>query len=485
MKSRLLLLCCLSASLLATSFARPAAAAFPSSEPYIGLFGGGHLAVRDWDLGNPATRPLNVWPKSSADVGLRLGWQLSETLAVEAGLGWMPLTSTAGKSNNALRYDLDLLWHVLPTNWSPFVVAGLGAYQSLSGGDLGSDVDPQVHLGVGVRGLVLPWLALRAEARAMVTDGTDKAGDYNTNITAGVDIFFGAHGPKIADRDGDGIADDKDKCPDAKGTVELEGCPPKTAADRDGDGIADDQDKCPDVKGIAALAGCPDRDGDGIADDKDKCPDVKGLAALAGCPDRDGDGVADADDKCPDVKGKAELKGCPDRDNDGVADADDKCPDLFGTANRKGCPDRDGDGILDADDKCPDVAGVIEAQGCLPKAAEKFAGVIKGINFDTGKSEILKSSFKLLDGAIAVLKQFPSMRLRIEGHTDNVGKEEDNLKLSQARADAVRDYFVKNGLDKERFVAEGNGDRKPRADNSTPKGRAENRRIEFAVVGAQ
>ena len=455
---RLLLTACV-ASLL---FAAPAFADYPEQEIYLGLFGGVHLPERNWDFGddNLNPQPLPTW---SGDMGVRLGYQLAKRWAVELGVGYLPITADVGGKTHAFRYDADVLYHFFDSNWTPFVVAGFGAYHS-TGGALGKDVDPQLHAGIGVRGLILPWLALRAEAREMWTDGFDAANAWNLGVTGGVDIFFGGKKSEPA------------PAPVAKAVED----------DRDHDGILDADDKCPDVAGTKELQGCAapaDRDHDGILDADDKCPDVAGVKDLQGCPDKDDDGIADSEDKCPDVKGKAETKGCPDSDGDGVADADDKCPTLAGTANRRGCPDRDGDSVLDADDKCPDVAGVKEAQGCLPKAVQAFAGVIKGINFDTGKATIMKSSHKTLDGALPVLKQYLSLRLRIEGHTDNVGEPAANQKLSQERAEAVKLYFEKAGIDGSRFETVGVGDAKPIADNKTDKGRAQNRRIEFAVIG--
>ncbi len=447
---------------MSTLFAVQAFADYPENEVYLGLFGGVHLPERNWDFGDDTQNPQPL-PTWSADMGVRLGYQLSKRWAVELGAGYLPITADLGGKSHAFRYDADVLFHLLTSDWTPFIVAGFGAYHS-TGGALGKDVDPQVHAGVGVRGLILPWLALRAEAREMWTDGFDAANAWNLGVTAGVDIFFG--GKK----------------------AESKPAPVVVENDRDHDGVLDVDDKCPDVAGTAERAGCPapaDRDGDGILDADDKCPDVAGKKELNGCPDKDGDGIADGDDKCPDVAGKKELAGCPDSDNDGIADADDKCPTLAGTANRRGCPDRDGDGILDADDKCPDIAGVKEADGCLPKAVQAFAGVIKGINFDTGKASIMKSSHKVLESALPVLKQYASLRLRIEGHTDNVGDSAANKKLSQERADAVRTFFAEHGIEANRFETVGFGDSKPIADNKTKPGRAQNRRIEFAVIGAQ
>ena len=116
--------------------------------------------------------------------------------------------------------------------------------------------------------------------------------------------------------------------------------------DKDGDGIADDLDLCPDFAGLKSLNGCPDSDGDGIADFQDKCPNTIGSKDMMGCPDTDGDGVADIDDKCPDVAGVKTNEGCPeeapDRDGDGVPDNLDACPDLAGDATT-GCPQNDND----------------------------------------------------------------------------------------------------------------------------------------------
>ena len=83
-----------------------------------------------------------------------------------------------------------------------------------------------------------------------------------------------------------------------------------------------------------------DRDGDGVLDADDKCPDVAGIASLQGCPDKDGDGITDADDKCPDIAGVSRYQGCPipDTDGDGVNDEEDKCVNEVGPASNFGCP---------------------------------------------------------------------------------------------------------------------------------------------------
>lgn len=118
--------------------------------------------------------------------------------------------------------------------------------------------------------------------------------------------------------------------------------PEPEVLDRDGDGILDAEDLCPDTPGVVALNGCPDRDGDGIADSSDKCPDTPGIAEFEGCPDTDGDGLQDSEDKCPEEAGPVDNEGCPitDRDGDGINDEADNCPDEPGTVANNGCPEK-------------------------------------------------------------------------------------------------------------------------------------------------
>lgn len=107
---------------------------------------------------------------------------------------------------------------------------------------------------------------------------------------------------------------------------------------------------------------------------------------------------------------------------------------------------------------------------------------LKEVLFDTGKSTLKPSSSKQLNELYEVLKLKSTMEVEIQGHTDNVGKAEDNLKLSEARARAVVDYLVKKGINPKRLSAVGYGDTRPVADNSTEEGRAKNRRTFLRVV---
>lgn len=302
-----------------------------------------------------------------------------------------------------------------------------------------------------------------------IADNDDKCPDV-----AGLATLMGC-----PDRDGDGIADNDDKCPDLKGPAVTMGCP-----DRDNDGIMDTDDECPDVKGIAAMKGCPDTDNDGITDAKDKCPREAGPAATMGCPDRDGDGITDKDDKCPGDKGPATTFGCPDRDGDGVADKDDACPDKRGDSAHKGCPDSDGDGIFDDTDRCPDKPGVAALRGCPEIKKEdkaKLERAIKLVQFESGKAVLLKKSYAVLDEVVAVMNQYSEYSLNISGHTDNAGDDKMNQDLSARRAKACYDYLTSKGIAAARMAHTGYGETKPVADNKTAAGREQNRRVEFEL----
>jgi OmpA-OmpF porin, OOP family len=250
--------------------------------------------------------------------------------------------------------------------------------------------------------------------------------------------------------------------------------------------------------------GYGDRDGDGIKDNVDKCPDdpedKDGFEDADGCPDLDNDkdGIPDKTDKCPndpeDKDGFQDEDGCPDPDNDGdgILDKVDQCPndaeDKDGFQDEDGCPDPDNDkdGFLDKDDKCPNEPGVAP-DGCPRKynlvvVTEKKIELKQTVFFDFNKASIKSVSFALLNDVAQAMVDNPKIKVEIGGHTDSVGNDAFNLKLSQQRAESVRTYLIKRGIDSNRMVPKGYGENVPIADNRTEAGRSQNRRVEFLIT---
>ncbi len=307
------------------------------------------------------------------------------------------------------------------------------------------------------------------------------------------------------DSDGDGVPDYLDECAGtpvaAYGMIDEKGCP----IDSDGDGVPDYEDECPDTPaemyGFVDEKGCPlDTDGDSVPDYKDECPETlpeaRAFVDEKGCDkDSDGDGVPDYLDKCPDTPVEAygfiDETGCPiDTDEDGVPDYIDECPDTpaaaRGHVDEKGCEkDTDGDGVPDYKDMCPDVAGTAINKGC-PEESKEIVNIFKkamqGIQFETGKSNIKPSSYGILDQVAQVFIDNPNYTAEVQGHTDNVGKPAANMKLSDDRANAVREYLINKGIEENRLTAKGYGDTMPIESNATAKGRSLNRRVEFDLT---
>jgi len=234
-----------------------------------------------------------------------------------------------------------------------------------------------------------------------------------------------------------------------------------------------------------------DADGDGLNDDVDKCPNEAGPASNNGCPvkDRDGDGVNDDVDKCPDVAGLAKYEGCPipDTDKDGLNDEEDKCPNEAGPASNNGCPvkDRDGDGVNDDVDKCPDVAGPASNNGCpeIPKVSaevNKMVSSTGNISFSAGSTKLSAKSTASLSNIIKIMKDDPGLKLKLKGYTDDTEKD-DNMQISEGRANAVKAYLVSKGISEDRITVEGFGSTTPIGDNTTA-GRTKNRRVELEVT---
>jgi outer membrane protein OmpA-like peptidoglycan-associated protein len=317
----------------------------------------------------------------------------------------------------------------------------------------------------------------------------------------------------IRDQDQDGVIDRKDHCPDDPGVLASLGCPDKDkdnvpdkddacpgqpglalnkgCPDSDGDGVADREDACPAQKGVATLYGCPDTDHDSIIDKEDACPDSPGLKKFKGCPDTDLDGIVDPDDPCPLARGVAKYHGCPDTDGDGVHDGIDLCREVPGPFQNKGCPwrDSDNDGVIDKQDSCVNTPGVAAFKGCPPpvRLAPTEKRIVQKayatLEFEAGKDIIRRSSYPSLDALARMLMFHKSeWQLKLSGHTDNEGTNEDNLRLSEMRTRAVQGYLVKQGIPEGNIIVEWFGESRQISENTTLAGRQKNRRVEMTIL---
>lgn len=232
-----------------------------------------------------------------------------------------------------------------------------------------------------------------------------------------------------------------------------------------------------------------DSDGDGVPDGFDRCPGTAPGVDVDrfGCElDSDGDGVADSADRCPGTPAGAPVdsSGCPsDSDGDGVADGQDECPDTVRGAavDERGCElDSDGDGVVDRQDRCPDTrrGAQVDVRGCEIREEIRLPGV----NFETNSARLLPGAGQVLDDAAATLERNPGIIVEVAGHTDSDGAAAYNEELSARRAITVRDYLVNKGIGEERLAVRGYGESQPIADNGTPEGKAQNRRVVLRIL---
>lgn len=470
-----------------------------SKDKKIGIQLGGGINQSYSDIGNgffnfdKATygfAHLNLGLYLNKSFDLNLGGSYGETGYYTNNSSQLNMLGRMGQGQLALKYKFAngyMLKETCPIR--PYIYIGGGAANFADVPDYTNRIKngtfATANAGAGINFMLTQNLYLTYNLN-YIWNNTDQL-DFKTeassdqNLQHAITIGFNIGKPK--DDDKDGIPNKLDKCPGTPEgvSVDLQGCP----VDKDKDGVADYQDKCPDIAGVANLGGCPDKDKDGITDAEDKCPSIAGIAALNGCPDADGDGITDADDKCPNEKGLAALNGCPDKDGDGIADKDDACPTVKGTVAFNGCADTDKDGIADNLDACPKVAGTVANKGCPEVKAEVkkiFEKALTGIQFESGKDVIKKSSFGILDQVVNAMKENPEYKLKIAGHTDNAGDDAKNMVLSQKRADAVSNYLISKGVDSKRILSsKGFGETMPIADNKTAAGKAKNRRVEFVA----
>ncbi len=329
----------------------------------------------------------------------------------------------------------------------PFAKLGLG-FENFSTNAFNNNDALYFDTAIGSNFPLNKKWAIKIEAIYMLKPNDNHAGSFDNNLLALVGVTytfdFSKHENKkkvvkkviplsVLDSDGDGITDDKDKCPytPLKFKVDETGCP--IPLDTDKDGVIDDIDKCPNtpINSKVDENGCRiilDSDGDGVIDDKDKCPNTKKGVEV------DGNG-------CMIVK---------DSDGDGVTDDKDICPNTY------------------KNDK-------VNSDGC-PKI------VNLNIQFEYGSHIVQKESIPIIDTYANFLKKYPNYSIEIIGYTDNRGSKRYNLKLSEKRAKEVAKLLILRGVNPKQISYKGMGESNPIADNNTPEGRAKNRRIEAKLT---
>jgi outer membrane protein OmpA-like peptidoglycan-associated protein len=401
-----------------------------------------------------------------------LGVFVAPGLALEGTGGYLPTSGPLTPNGTLIPLHARLVY-ARPVAGPVAVLLG-GGYVHNVYGKTGNVSDDGVSGLFGLRVGMGPALALRVEAvedfiPSPRNQGAGVANNWNFTLQAGLAAVLGRSRPR--DSDGDGILDRLDGCPatPAREAVDDRGCAlPK---DADGDGIVDRMDRCPDTPGNDTVdtRGCSlpkDGDGDRVTDDLDKCPNTPANEAVdaVGCPlDSDGDGIVDAVDKCP-------------------ATARGEIVDAAGCAPPK---DADGDGIVDSTDKCRGTprGERVDSIGCpaLFNGTERTL-VLEGVTFETGKAALTAQARGALDRVALGLTAHPGQRVEVAGYTDNRGRASTNLRLSQARADAVRGYLIERGVPPEQVIARGFGSEDPVDSNATAVGRSRNRRVELHRV---
>ncbi|MBI1798405.1 MAG: OmpA family protein [Candidatus Eisenbacteria bacterium] len=409
-----------------------------------------------------------------------LGWRLSPAFTLEARGTFGPshADTTPNQKHNFTNLALDLRWNfrAAESHTVPYLATGFGYGLSHTTGHAPDKLErgaPSVALGV-LQNVINQRTYLKLEMRDVMFRERE-ALEFSNHIfaTAGLQYVFGG---KPHDSDLDGVRDWLDQCPNTPigAKVDVHGCP----IDSDGDGVFDGLDKCANTpKGCTIdKQGCPiDSDGDGVCDGIDTCPNTpKGATVDAkGCPsDADGDGVLDGLDRCPNT-----AKGC--------------------TIDAYGCSkDTDQDGVCDGVDLCANTpAGLrVDAAGCPIEVSVLETQLLdtgdirlQNIEFDTDSATIRPASFALLDSVGRILVQYPTLRVEVGGHTDDRGKKEHNQQLSEARAAAVMGYLEAKFplIDAGQYTSKGYGMTSPIAPNTSPLGRARNRRVEFKVLNTQ
>jgi outer membrane protein OmpA-like peptidoglycan-associated protein len=488
-------------------------------------------------MGNPQPVYVGLWGPKKLEfqgpgfIAAHAKWRITKVehgiglaLGLQIGDGFGDAAANAGADNGFFYWPMAMV----EKRFGPrgeFRVALNGGFRGHSSESTKLPLKDGTFVGdgnLGTFGLGLSWRALESLDLVAETYGTDQLGSksdsnvqLSNEVVGGLKIFVERNSylmvgggtryttgfeaadirgfvgfvfePSIGDRDGDGLKDDVDKCPDDPedfdGFQDEDGCP---EPDNDDDGIPDIDDRCPDVP--------EDKDGH---DDKDGCPEGEGDG------DKDGDGIPDKLDKCPDQPedrdGFQDDDGCPDPDNDqdGIPDKQDQCPndpeDKDNFQDQDGCPDPDNDkdGIPDVVDKCPNEPetfnGFEDEDGCPDKGSviieNNTITILEKIKFKTGSADILPESNRILDAVTTTLQHHPEFTLlEVAGHADERSSDEFNLQLTQARVNSVMRALIARGVEKSRLRSRGYGEFCPEDPAHNEEAWEKNRRVEFKIL---
>ncbi len=388
-----------------------------------------------------------------------LGYVMSEGWNLEA----YGVKNSLDYANGTGKYDmlgagLDVLYIFDRTSISPYGLIGAGALWTRN-----DAVHPMASAGAG---LLVPLnnqgAALRAEARYRLDQNDEHFADVDSFsdwvIGLGLIAPFGkpvqaAAAPTPMPAPAAVAAPAPAPAPVAPATIAI------APADDDGDSVPNGDDQCPNTPAGAKVykTGCEvDSDFDKVVDSQDACPNTTSGVAV-------------------------DARGCEaDSDNDKVGNSQDQCPNTPAgiRVDNTGCEiDSDKDGVVDSADKCPGTAAGtrIDNQGCELKEVI----ILKGVTFAIDSAQLVGDSRQVLDEMASIMKRNKDMVVEIRGYTDSHGSEAHNVKLSQQRAEAVREYLIAKGVTPISLTAKGYGSKDPIADNSTPAGRATNRRVEL------
>ncbi|MDX9759211.1 MAG: OmpA family protein [Bacteroidota bacterium] len=409
------------------------------------------------------------------------------TLHLLGRFAWSPVSSSYTGPKNSFEYE-DQLFHGLAAlqmqffpeyDLRPFGYAGFGYL------GFGADITPEgfsrdheegtsgsitLPLGVGLVWTISQRLDFHAEFMKTLTftdemdNWVSEENDNYNSVSFGLTFYLNEKSEPVQpeapvpvaplDSDNDGLLDADE--------TSIYNTDP-TNRDTDADGLIDG-DEVNIHKTDPTLR---DTDYDRLLDGEE----VNSHRTDPKVKDTDGDGCSDGDEVL-DMNTNPLVK---DTDGDELTDCDER--NVYRTNPL--VKDTDGDGAQDGkevrDGTDPLVADVLQIQ-------ESGEIVLEGINFETNSANITPDSEPILRRAYNTLRTNPELRVEVQGHTDDVGSNTANQRLSERRANAVRDYMVQAGIDQNRMTARGYGEDQPLVPNDSPENRARNRRIQFRII---